>query len=149
MDVSIQEAKEQDLPAIIDLYKQLDVSKSEPLSIEDATQIFRKINTYPDYKLYVAVKDGQTVGTFTLLIMACLAHQGKPSGIVEDVVVDEQWRGKGVGKLMMQFAMDYCKRAGCSKLALSSNMKRVAAHQFYESLGFQKHGYSFRVDIES
>jgi len=102
MDVSIQEAKEQDLPAIIDLYKQLDVSKSEPLSIEDATQIFRKINTYPDYKLYVAVKDGQTVGTFTLLIMAGLAHQGKPSGIVEDVVVDEQWRGKGVGKLMIR-----------------------------------------------
>ncbi len=149
MNIEIQEAKEQDLPAIIDLYKQLDTSNSEQLSIEEAIQMFRKINTYPDYKLYVAVKDGQIVGTFTLLIMDSLAHRGKSSGIVEDVVVDEQWRGKGIGKLMMQFAMNYCKRDGCAKLALSSNMKRLAAHQFYESLGFQKHGYSFRVALES
>jgi GNAT superfamily N-acetyltransferase len=148
MNIDIQEAKEQNLPTIIDLYKQLDTSDSEQLSIEEAIQMFRKINTYPDYKLYVAVKDGQIVGTFTLLIMDSLAHRGKPSGIVEDVVVDEQWRGKGIGKLMMQFAMNYCRRAGCTKLALSSNMKRLAAHQFYESLGFQKRGYSFRIDFE-
>jgi hypothetical protein len=44
--------------------------------------------------------------------------------------------------------MDHCKRTGCAKLALSSNMQRASAHQFYESLGFQKHGYSFRVDLE-
>jgi GNAT superfamily N-acetyltransferase len=149
MDIDIQEAKEQDLLAIIDLYKQLDRSGSEQLSIEEAIQMFRKINRYPDYKLYVAVKDRQIVGTFVLLIIDSLAHQGKPSGIVEDVVVHETWRGKGIGKSMMRFAMDYCKRAGCSKLALSSNMRRVAAHQFYESLGFQKHGYSFRVDFEN
>ena len=49
---------------------------------------------------------------------------------------------------MMQFAMNYCRRAGCAKLVLSSNMKRLAAHQFYESLGFQKRGYSFRIDFE-
>ncbi len=110
--------------------------------------MFRKINTYPDYKLYVAVKDEQIVGTFVLLIMDNLAHQGKPSGIVKAVVVDEAYRGKGIGKLMMQFVMDYCKKVGCSNLVLSSNMKRVAAHQFYESLGFQKHGYSFRADFE-
>jgi len=94
------------------------------------------------------MKNGQIVGTFLLLIMDGLAHRGKPSGIVEDVVVDEQWRGKGIGKLMMQFAMDHCKRIGCSKLTLSSSMQRTAAHQFYESLGFQKHGYSFRVKLD-
>ena len=148
MDVDIREAKEQDLPAIIDLYKQFGGSDSEQLSIEDAIQMFRKINIYPDYKLYVAMKNEQIVGTFLLLILDGLAHQDKPSGIVEDVVVHEQWRDKGIGKLMMQFAMDQCKRIGCYKLVLSSGMQRTAAHQFYESLGFQKHGYSFRVDFE-
>ncbi len=148
MDVDIREAKEQDLPAIMDLYKQFDASDGEQLSIEEARQTFKKLNAYPDCKLYVAVKDEQIVGTFVLLIMDSLAHRGKPAGIVEDVVVDEQWRRKGIGKLMMQFAMDQCKRTGCSKLALSSNMQRTAAHQFYESLGFQKFGYSFRVDLD-
>jgi GNAT superfamily N-acetyltransferase len=49
------------------------------------------------------------------------------------------------GKQMMQFAMEQCKQAGCYKLMLSSNLKREAAHKFYESLGFQRHGYSFQV----
>jgi hypothetical protein len=35
-----------------------------------------------------------------------------------------------------------------SKLALSSNFKRNAAHAFYDSLGFQRHGYSFLVDLD-
>jgi GNAT superfamily N-acetyltransferase len=46
---------------------------------------------------------------------------------------------------MMRRAMDECRQAGCYKLALSSNLKREAAHRFYEGLGFEKHGYSFWV----
>jgi len=76
-----------------------------------------------------------------------LAHMGAPSGIVEDVVVHKDWQGRGIGKQMMQFAMDRCKESRCYKLALSSNMNREVAHSFYEKLGFQKHGYSFMVEF--
>ncbi len=147
MDIDIREVEEQDLPAIIDLYRQID-AEDRQLSTEEAIQVFKKFKTYPNYKLYVVVREGEAIGTFALLIMDNLAHQGMPSGIVEDVVVHEAWRGKGIGKLMMQFAMDHCKKIGCYKLVLSSNIKRVTAHQFYESLGFQKHGYSFRADFQ-
>jgi predicted GNAT family acetyltransferase len=37
------------------------------------------------------------------------------------------------------------REAGCYKMALSSNVKRAAAHAFYESLGFERHGYSFVI----
>jgi GNAT superfamily N-acetyltransferase len=50
------------------------------------------------------------------------------------------------GQQMMQFAMHCCREKGCYKVVLSSNIKREAAHRFYESLGFQKHGYSFIVE---
>ena len=36
--------------------------------------------------------------------------------------------------------------AGCYKMALSSNLKREAAHRFYDSLGFGRHGYSFLIE---
>jgi len=36
-----------------------------------------------------------------------------------------------------------CRSAGCYKLALSSNLKRAGAHRFYDSLGFERHGFSF------
>ena len=48
---------------------------------------------------------------------------------------------------MMQFALDLCRAKGCYKLMLSSNAKREHAHAFYESLGFERHGFSFRVNL--
>jgi GNAT superfamily N-acetyltransferase len=78
-----------------------------------------------------------------------LAHLGAPSAIVEDVVVSPAQRGEGIGKQMMQHAMQRCKQAGCYKMMLSSNLAREQAHRFYEDLGFERHGYSFRIDFSS
>ena len=47
---------------------------------------------------------------------------------------------------MMAHAVQQARAAGCYKLALSSNAKRVAAHAFYESLGFAQHGLSFVIE---
>lgn len=51
------------------------------------------------------------------------------------------------GGQMMHFAMERCRESGCYKAALLSNKKKLNAHRFYESLGFEKHGYSFSVDL--
>lgn len=145
VSVEIREATDQDLPSILSLYAQPDMDNGKVLSLEQAREIFAQMKAYPDYRVYVAVVYGEIIGTFALLIMDNLAHMGSPSGIVEDVVVHLSWQGKGIGKQMIQFAMDRCREKGCYKIALSSNMKRETAHHFYESLGFQRHGYSFVV----
>lgn len=48
---------------------------------------------------------------------------------------------------MMKYAIEYCKKYGCYKVSLSSNLKREKAHHFYESLGFRIHGYSFLLEL--
>lgn len=53
------------------------------------------------------------------------------------------WQGKGIGKLIMKYAVEYCKKYGCYKVALSSNLRREKAHHFYESLGFKNTGIAF------
>jgi GNAT superfamily N-acetyltransferase len=145
--VEIREVKDEDLPVILSLYAQPDVDNGEVLSIEQAHKILARIRSYPEYRIYVAKAEDKIVGTFALLIMDNLAHMGAPSGIVEDVVVDPYWQGKGIGKQMMKFARKRCREMGCYKLALSSNLKRKVAHRFYESLGFKRHGYSFIVEL--
>jgi ribosomal protein S18 acetylase RimI-like enzyme len=74
-----------------------------------------------------------------------IGHLGTPSAVVEDVAVAPACQGRGIGRRMMAHALDLARAKGCYKLALSSNLKREAAHGFYESLGFEKHGFSFRV----
>ena len=147
LDIEIRKAEEKDLPSIIALYSEIDLSDEDSISLQNANIIFSRIQSYPNYHIYVAWVQGEVVGTFALLIMDNLAHNGAPSGIVEDVVVKKEWQGKGIGNQMMEYAIDRCKEAGCYKMALSSNSIRENAHRFYESLGFKKHGYSFVVDM--
>jgi GNAT superfamily N-acetyltransferase len=145
--VEIQEATDADLPAILSLYAQPSVDDGKVLSTEQAQGILARIRSYPEYRIYVAKADEGIVGTFALLIMDNLAHMGAPSAIVEDVVVQPDWQGKGIGKRMMQFAIRRCREMGCYKLALSSNLKREVAHRFDESLGFRRHGYSYLLEL--
>jgi hypothetical protein len=50
---------------------------------------------------------------------------------------------------MMKYALRICGEKGCYKAALSSNLKRERAHAFYESLDFERHGYSYRIGIRA
>jgi GNAT superfamily N-acetyltransferase len=118
------------------------------LPLSEAERHFERIAGYPDYKIYVAFCEGQIVGTFALLIMDNLAHMGASSAVIEDVAVDPKWQGHWVGKLMMKYALQMCGDKGCYKAVLSSNLKREEAHAFYESLGFERHGYSYRVSTQ-
>ena len=147
--MQIRLAAEADLCAVLSLYAQLEVGGENTASPSKAAEIFRKIESYPNYHIYIAEKDGEIWGTFSLAIMDNLAHFGARSGLIEDVVVDEKHRGKGIGKEMMRYAMDLCRQNDCYKACLSSNLKREDAHGFYESLGFQKHGYSFQVLLDA
>jgi GNAT superfamily N-acetyltransferase len=145
--IAIRAATKADLPDVLALYAQPGVDDGNVLARADAEKLFARFSSYPDYTLYVAEIGGEIVGTFALLIMDNLGHLGAPSGIIEDVAVAPDRQGSGIGGAMMQFALDVCREKGCYKAMLSSNVKRERAHAFYESLGFDRHGYSFRADL--
>lgn len=147
MEIKVRQASENDLSHILVLYDQLEMNNDHGMNIEEAVVFFNRFKLYPDYKVYVAEYNGAIVGTFALAIMDNMAHKGLPSGLIEDVVVDLGVQGKGIGKKMMTYAIDYCREKGCYKLALSTNLKRENAHKFYESLGFKRHGYSYLIEI--
>ena len=143
----IRPAAAGDLEKVLALYAQPEFDAEDVLPLETAKRLWQRFADYPDYTLYVAERAGDIVGSFALLVMHNLGHLGAPSAIVEDVVVAPAFQRHGIGKAMMQFAIDRCREKGCYKLMLSSNAKREDAHAFYESLGFVRHGFSFRIDL--
>jgi GNAT superfamily N-acetyltransferase len=147
MNILIEEARKEELPFILELYADDDIDNGKILFLHEAEAIFMRMKTYPNYKIYLAKDDNIIVGTFALAIMDNLAHMGKSSGLVEDVVVARNMRSKGIGKKMMEHALNICKENNCYKMCLSSNLIRKRAHSFYENLGFKQHGYSFMVEI--
>ena len=146
--VLCREASRSDLPEVLKLYAQPGFDDGKALSLPEAERLFERMANYPDYKLYVALSEEQIVGTFALLIMDNLGHRGSPSAVIEDVAVAPEWQRRGVGRLMMHHALQVCGAKGCYKAVLSSSLKREAAHAFYESLGFERHGYSYRIGPE-
>ncbi|MCX7311151.1 MAG: GNAT family N-acetyltransferase [Hyphomicrobiales bacterium] len=136
------------MQSILALYAQPDFDNGNVISTADASRLHARFADYPDYTLYVAERGSVVVGSFALLVMDNLGHLGAPSAIVEDVVVAASLQGGGIGGAMMSFACDMARRKRCYKLMLSSNARRERAHIFYESLTFERHGYSFRLDLE-
>lgn len=76
----------------------------------------------------------QVVGMLTL--NTCMSPTGK-RGWIEDVVVDEAYRGKALGRKLVDYAIGLARERGIQVLMLTSKPKRVAANALYRSVGFE------------
>jgi len=151
MSVWMREVTVDDLSEVLRLYYEAGVDHTPWTDLAAAAQLFQRLRHYPNYTMWLAVlaaSPSQAVGTFSLLIMDSLVHSGTPAGVVEGVAVDPDFQGQGIGRQMMQHAIAQCRAAGCYKMSLSTNLKREPAHAFYESLGFEKRGYSFSMPLD-
>jgi len=80
-------------------------------------------------------EDNEIAGVLTLVIYSV------PTGmraVIEDVVVDEHHRNKGIAKAMIARAIELAREAGASNISLTSNPKREAANLLYQRMGFQQ-----------
>ena len=146
--MTIRIATDKDLPKVLELYSHPEIDNGNVLSLTEAQAIFDKMKLYPDYNIYIAECADKIVGTFSLAILDNISHMGSKSGIIESVVVSQDMQGQGIGKQMMDFAIEVCRKKSCYKVELSSNLKREMAHKFYEKIGFKFHGYSFLTETK-
>ncbi|MFZ1983720.1 MAG: GNAT family N-acetyltransferase [Desulfatitalea sp.] len=84
--------------------------------------------------LFVAVEAEKYFGMLTLVTFAALT--GKRARI-EDLVVDAQARGKGVGRRLVAHAIQAAERSGARGVDLTSNPSRLAANRLYQAMGFE------------
>jgi GNAT superfamily N-acetyltransferase len=143
--IEIRDATDSDLPGILRVLAESGIDGGRSFTLEEARAHLAMMRAWRGYRLLAAFIDGEIAGTYSLLVIDKLGKRGTPAGVVEDVAVAPHRQGQGIGRAMMEHALQECRKAGCYKLALSSNVKREGAHGFYESLGFERHGYSFAV----
>jgi len=144
-ELEIRDATDDDLPGILRVLADSGIDGGKSFTVEEAREHYARIKSWPNFRLLAVLSDGEVVGTYSLVIMDKLGKRGTPAGVVEDVAVSPSRQGQGIGRAMMAHALEECRKAGCYKLALSSNVKRKSAHEFYESLDFERHGYSYVV----
>lgn len=120
----------------------------DPLQ-ESYVRAFREIEDDPNNELIVAVMSDAAasvageppavpavVGTMQLTFTPSISFQGGKRCTVESVRVAEEYRGKGIGREMMLWAIERAKEKGCISLQLTTNNDRKDAHRFYANLGY-------------
>mmetsp|Transcript_56256 Transcript_56256/g.163099 ORF Transcript_56256/g.163099 Transcript_56256/m.163099 type:complete len:155 (+) Transcript_56256:85-549(+) len=90
------------------------------------------------------VPSQQVVGSGTLLIEVKFIHEGASCGHVEDIVVHEAHRGKGLAKQLMSALADEARAAKCYKVILDCNKSNVP---FYEKCGYEERECTMRLNL--
>ena len=103
------------------------------ISEEDFREIIESNNSH----LFVAI-DSQNNNLMGMLTVGTYLSPTGRKGWIEDVVVDEAYRGHGIGKELMQHAIQFADLQAIKLLMLTSNPTRIAANNLYQSLGFEK-----------
>jgi GNAT superfamily N-acetyltransferase len=127
-------AQKDDLPHILELYKQLH-SDEIPISINEANFTWEKIEQH-DIKYFVAKENDKIISSCFICIIPNFTRGGKPIGFIENVITDKEYRKKGIGKKVIEMAIGYGKEHKCYKIILQSSYTRKENHVFYEKCGF-------------
>ena len=138
------------MAALDELYRELHLDSYAEFAAPRARMLaaFRRLARDRQHRILVAESGGRIVGTAHLIVVPHLGHGLKPFAIVENVVVAADSRSLGVGEAMMRAATAFARERGCYKLALTSNIRRLRAHRFYERLGWRRTHYGYSLGIE-
>ncbi len=129
---------ENDLPALAELYKQF---WGEDSCLERMRATFRRLKDRPDYVFLGAKTDGRLVGSVLGIVCEELYGQCVPFMVVEDVIVDAEWRRRGIGSALMCELENQAVGGGCGYIIFVTEVERTDAHRFYESLDYDPDAY--------
>ncbi|PYZ97557.1 GNAT family N-acetyltransferase [Alteribacter lacisalsi] len=99
-------------------------------------EAFAAIQRDQNNELVVACKDEKICGMLQLTFIPYLTYQGGWRCTIEGVRTSSNERGKGLGTLMLNWAIDRARERGCHVVQLTTDKKRLDAIRFYEALGF-------------
>ncbi len=142
--VMIRECKEGDFEQVLKLLAQLWPEKV--LDRKELQQVFLKgLNS--DFQSYVcAIIEDNVVGFASLTIKNSLWQEGY-MGHIDELIVDREYRGKGIGSKLVEHIVKTAKHKGCRRVELDSAFDRDEAHKFYEQNGFDNRASLFSKKI--
>ena len=113
--MNVRIATKNDLPGILNIYKELNPEDNE-LDLCKAETIWNKIESKNTTLYLVAIENQVIVGTCNISIIENLTRNGMPYGIIENVITSINYRRKGIGKKLIEKAVELTKNSNCYKM---------------------------------
>ena len=122
----------------LSLLEQLTIVNSSEVSYDDFCKQFDKINS----NIFIIKHEGKIIATGSIFIEHKFIHKLSCIGHIEDVVVDMNYRNKGLGKLLVNYLVKYAKLYNCYKVILDCSEENK---KLYENCGFEHKGVQMSI----
>jgi GNAT superfamily N-acetyltransferase len=110
-----------------------------PCSASEMPARITKLSSSPDVLVIVAEHEGKVVGVVTGHVLHAI-HKSEPVALLTALVVHENARGLGIGKLLVIHVEQWARSRGAPAISLTSALRRAEAHEFYKQLGYDHTG---------
>jgi GNAT superfamily N-acetyltransferase len=137
LSIAVREAAVADATRLVELIIALG-HPIEELDVSRNLEILVRNGLLP----LVATDGDRVIGMCGLSAMTTV-HRPAPVGRVSVMIVDQGYRGRGIGALLVAEAEKRLAEHGCRIVEVTSNMRRDRAHRFYEQLGYERTSYRF------
>ena len=140
MEIMIREIQEYDYSEVLSLWNnEIGNRKVNEANIATA---YERMSRNDDYKTFVAVWENKVVGFITTVQILAV---GLPEGYlkINGLAVKGEYQGKGIGTKLLQYVERMAYEKELSFILLSSGVKRIKAHAFYEHNNYDKDSFCF------
>lgn len=138
--IQIRECRAEDFAAVARLLRQLWPEKS--LDAGSLQAVFERALA-SEQQVYLCAADVERIVGFGSLTLKNNLWQAGYLGHVDELVVDSQYRSRGIGTQLLDQLIVLARNLGCRRMELDSAFHRKHAHQFYERHGFENRAFLF------
>ena len=137
-DVTIRLATETDVPQILPLIRSLIELCGDPLPEQDAMAEIVAQQIALDGHEYVVAEAGDHVFGCLLVCYYLSTWAAAPYALLQDFIVEQDWRNQGVGSTMFAYARDRARIRGCARIDLVLQDQLAHAKRFFRRWGFRR-----------
>lgn len=149
-DLVFRAATEADLPAIVAMLAddELGATRESPDDLSPYKAALDLITADPLLMQVICERNGVVLGTMQVSITPGLSRKGMSRANIEGVRVSVTTRGGGIGKQMIEWAIEYARERDCGLVELTTDKSRADAHRFYDRLGFEQSHYGYKLKLK-
>lgn len=136
----IRAATDSDASQVYRLIAQLQQSAGVEVAGQAAlVRQFSQALAEPRFQAFVVEEAGAVQGVVTVWLRESLFHSG-PVALIDELIIDQDRRGQGVGSRLVEYVVGVCARLGCAEVEVSTETDNRAARAFYAAHDFVEQG---------
>lgn len=144
---TVRKASCKDIAGILALLEEL--GRPKPADSHEINAFKKIVKGYivdKDKHVLIILVNDRIVGMVSVIVLPRL-NQPTPELYIPDMVVSQKYRRHGLGKNLMMHCIRFAAKRRCHRIRLESGNARLAAHQFYQNMGFEPSALSFSLSL--